>query len=74
MTWGICKKAPQLGAKVVTLSGPDGYIYDPDGVSSSEEKVNYLLEMRNRAATRPIMLTSSACSSSPAKAVGRQGR
>ena len=36
-----------LGAKVVTLSGPDGYIYDPEGVSSSEEKVEYLLTMRN---------------------------
>ena len=45
VTWGICKKAMQLGAKVVTLSGPDGYIYDPDGVAT-EEKVNYLLEMR----------------------------
>ena len=43
--WGICKKAMQLGAKVVTLSGPDGYIYDPDGVAT-EEKVNYLLTMR----------------------------
>ena len=46
VTWGICKKALHLGAKVVTLSGPDGYIYDEAGVSSSEEKVNYLLEMR----------------------------
>ena len=45
VTWGICKKAMQLGAKVITLSGPDGYIYDPDGVCT-EEKVNYLLEMR----------------------------
>ena len=45
VTWGICKKAMQLGAKVVTLSGPDGYIYDPDGVAT-EEKVAYLLEMR----------------------------
>ncbi len=43
--WGICKKAMQLGAKVVTLSGPDGYIYDPDGVAT-EEKVDYLLTMR----------------------------
>jgi glutamate dehydrogenase (NADP+) len=43
--WGICKKAMELGAKVVTLSGPDGYIYDKDGVAT-EEKVNYLLEMR----------------------------
>ena len=45
VTWGICKKAAELGAKVVTLSGPDGYIYDPEGVAT-EEKVNYLLEMR----------------------------
>ncbi|MGN0980284.1 MAG: NADP-specific glutamate dehydrogenase [Candidatus Avoscillospira sp.] len=45
VAWGICKKAMQLGAKVVTLSGPDGYIYDPDGVAT-EEKVNYLLTMR----------------------------
>ena len=44
--WGICKKAAQLGAKVVTLSGPDGYIYDPDGVAT-EEKINYLLTMRS---------------------------
>ena len=45
VTWGICKKAAQLGAKVVTLSGPDGYIYDPDGVTT-EEKINYVVEMR----------------------------
>jgi len=45
VTWGICKKAMQLGAKVITLSGPDGYIIDEDGVCT-EEKVNYLLEMR----------------------------
>ena len=51
VTWGICKKAMQLGAKVVTLSGPDGYIYDPDGVST-EEKVNYLLEMRSSGRNR----------------------
>ena len=45
VTWGICKKAKELGAKVITLSGPDGYVYDPDGVST-DEKVDYLLEMR----------------------------
>jgi len=46
VAWGICKKAAELGAKVVTLSGPDGYIYDKDGVST-EEKINYMLEMRS---------------------------
>ena len=51
VTWGICKKAKQLGAKVVTLSGPDGYIYDPDGVST-DEKVAYLVEMRNSGRNR----------------------
>ncbi len=51
VAWGICKKAMHLGAKVVTLSGPDGYIYDPDGVST-EEKVNYMLEMRSSGRNR----------------------
>ena len=46
VTWGICKKATELGAKVVTLSGPDGYVYDPDGVNTPE-KIEYLVTMRN---------------------------
>jgi len=45
VSWGVAMKASQLGAKVVTLAGPDGYIYDPDGVGT-EEKWNYMLEMR----------------------------
>lgn len=44
VTWGAALKATELGAKVVTLSGPDGYIYDPNGVAG--EKIDYLLEMR----------------------------
>ena len=52
VTWGICKKAMHLGAKVVTLSGPDGYIYDEEGVSSSSEKVDYLLTMRSSGRNR----------------------
>lgn len=45
VAWGAVKKATQLGAKVITISGPDGYIYDPDGVSG--EKIDYLLELRD---------------------------
>lgn len=45
VTWGMCSKVREFGGKVVTLSGPDGYIYDPEGVST-DEKLNYLLEMR----------------------------
>ncbi len=52
VAWGICKKAMHLGAKVVTLSGPDGYIYDAEGVSSSAEKVDYMLEMRSSGRNR----------------------
>ena len=44
VAWGAVKKATELGAKVVTLSGPDGYIYDPDGVSG--EKIDYMLDLR----------------------------
>ena len=45
VSWGVCKKLAELGAKAVTLSGPDGYIYDPEGVAT-DEKIDYLLEMR----------------------------
>jgi len=44
VAWGVCIKATQLGAKVVTISGPDGYVYDPDGIST-KEKHDYLTEM-----------------------------
>lgn len=44
VAWGAALKATQLGAKVVTLSGPDGYIYDEDGVNG--EKIDYMLELR----------------------------
>ncbi|HOZ72156.1 MAG TPA: NADP-specific glutamate dehydrogenase [Spirochaetales bacterium] len=44
VSWGTCIKASELGAKVVTISGPDGYIYDPDGISTAE-KHKYLEEM-----------------------------
>jgi glutamate dehydrogenase (NADP+) len=44
VAWGACIKATQLGAKVVTISGPDGYIYDPDGIGD-QEKWDYLSRM-----------------------------
>ena len=46
VAWGAAIKATELGAKVVTISGPDGYVYDPDGVGT-EEKWNTMLEMRS---------------------------
>jgi len=46
VAWGACIKVKDLGGKVVTLSGPDGYIYDADGVVT-DEKINFLLEMRS---------------------------
>ena len=46
VAWGTVKKVTELGGKVVTISGPDGYIYDENGVNT-EEKINYMLEMRN---------------------------
>lgn len=44
VAWGAALKATELGAKVVTISGPDGYIYDPEGISG--EKIDYMLELR----------------------------
>ena len=46
VSWGVARKVTELGGKVVTLSGPDGYVYDPDGVNTPE-KIAYLVEMRN---------------------------
>ena len=51
MSWGVCRKAAQLGAKVVTLSGPDGYIFDPEGIATNE-KQDFLLEMRDSGKDR----------------------
>ena len=45
VAWGAATKATELGAKVVTISGPDGYIYDEDGISG--EKIDFMLELRS---------------------------
>lgn len=44
VAWGAAMKATQLGAKVVAISGPDGAIYDPEGMN--DEKIAYMLELR----------------------------
>ena len=46
VAWGSAWKLQQLGAKCVTISGPDGYIYDPDGINT-DEKIAYLLDLRS---------------------------
>jgi glutamate dehydrogenase (NADP+) len=44
VAWGVIKKIEELGGKAVTISGPDGYIYDKDGITG--DKIDYLLELR----------------------------
>ena len=45
VAWGAITKINELGGKVITISGPDGYIYDREGIFG--EKVEYLLELRS---------------------------
>ena len=45
MSWGVCRKAFEMGAKVVTISGPDGYVFIPDGISS-QEQLDFMHRMR----------------------------
>ena len=45
VAWGTVKKVTELGGKVVTISGPDGYVYDKDGINT-EEKIDFMLQMR----------------------------
>ncbi len=51
VAWGAVTKINELGGKVLTISGPDGYVYDPDGVGT-KEKIDYMLEMRNSCRNR----------------------
>jgi glutamate dehydrogenase (NADP+) len=44
VAWGAALKATELGAKVLTISGPDGYVYDKDGISG--KKIDYMLDLR----------------------------
>jgi len=56
VAWGAVKKATELGATVVTISGPDGYIYDPEGIKG--EKIDFMLELRasNNDVVQPYAL------------------
>ncbi|UBM63551.1 NADP-specific glutamate dehydrogenase [Candidatus Sulfidibacterium hydrothermale] len=44
VAWGVALKVTELGGKIITISGPDGYIYDEEGIAG--EKIDYLLELR----------------------------
>ena len=44
VAWGAAKKATELGGKVITISGPDGYILDEAGIAG--DKIDYMLELR----------------------------
>ena len=46
VAWGTVKKVTELGGKVVTISGPDGYVYDEDGINT-DEKISFMLQMRS---------------------------
>ncbi len=50
VAWGVVQKITQLGGKVVTLSGPDGFIYDKDGIKG--EKIDFMLKLRASANDR----------------------
>lgn len=67
VAWGAITKATELGAKVVTISGPDGYIYDPEGISGA--KIDYLLELRasNQDIVKPYSYEFPSAQFIPAK-------
>lgn len=54
VAWGAAQKATEFGAKVVTLSGPDGYIHVPDGLTG--DMIEYMLELRasNQDIVKPL--------------------
>ncbi len=57
VAWGAALKVTELGGKVVTISGPDGYVYDPEGISGG--KIDFLLELRasNQDIVKPYSYT-----------------
>ncbi|WP_428231026.1 NADP-specific glutamate dehydrogenase [Flavobacterium sp.] len=55
VAWGVALKINELGGKVVTISGPDGYIYDEEGISG--EKIEHMVEMRATGDNRAELYT-----------------
>lgn len=53
VAWGVALKINDLGGKLFTISGPDGYIYDKDGISG--EKIDFMLDMRSEGSNRAEM-------------------
>ena len=51
VAWGVCLKARDLGAKVVSISGRDGYVHDPEGIVT-DEKIDFLLRIRSENKTK----------------------
>jgi glutamate dehydrogenase (NADP+) len=45
VAWGVCIKARDLGSKVISISGRDGYVHDPEGITT-DEKIDFLLRIR----------------------------
>ncbi len=66
VAWGVATKMAELGAKVVTLSDPTGYIYDPDGVNTPE-KLAFMLKMRNEDLTIDEYAKEFGCEFIPGK-------
>ncbi|MEG1887181.1 MAG: NADP-specific glutamate dehydrogenase [Oscillospiraceae bacterium] len=50
VAWGAVLKINELGGKVLTISGPDGYVYDENGITA--DKAAYMLDMRNSGRDR----------------------
>lgn len=55
VAWGVALKINELGGKLVTISGPDGYIYDEEGISG--EKIEHMVEMRATGDNRAELYT-----------------
>ena len=67
VAWGAATKATELGAKVIAISGPDGVIYNPNGMTP--EKIAYMLDLRasNRNIVAPFAEKFSDATFTPGK-------